>query len=41
MKEASGVFHLDPSRGTTVKAAKVLGGEASEIIGKLPGNRRD
>ena len=41
MKEASGVSHLDPSRGTTVNAGKVLGGEAAEILDKLPGNRGD
>lgn len=41
MKDAAGVSHLDPSRGSAVNAAKVLGGEAADIISKLPGNRGD
>ena len=36
MKDAAGISHLDPSRGSAANAVNVLGGEAAELIGKIP-----
>ena len=39
MKDAAGVSHLDPSRGSAVNVVNVLDGEAADIISRLPGDK--